>query len=169
MGWAVWNHLSQSVLLPQRPNIIWLTVVVVTVTIAVSLQDRPAAAPQFGPWESDFKLFGTPTFVEAAAALSSLVFAYAGTPAFFSIVSEMRDPSYYGRSLAICQTTVTVLYITIGVVVYYYCGSYVASPALGSAGVLMKKICYGLALPGLIVTVMLVTHVSYFPEFSFHM
>ena len=54
----------------------------------------------------------------------------------------------------------TSIYIAIGVVVYYYCGSYVASPALGSAGVLMKKVCYGLALPGLLASVVLVTHVS---------
>lgn len=49
-------------------------------------------------------------------------------------------------------------YITIGIVVYYFCGSYVASPALGSAGPLLKKICYGFALPGLIVTTTLVIH-----------
>lgn len=91
--------------------------------------------------------------------MASLVFAYAGTPAFFSIVSEMRDPRLYTRSLACCQATVTVVYITIGTVVYIYCGSYVASPALGSAGVLMKKVCYGLALPGLLVTETLVIHV----------
>jgi hypothetical protein len=41
------------------------------------------------------------------------------------------------------------------------CGSYVGSPALGSAGVLMKKICYGLVLPGLLVTEILYIHVSY--------
>ncbi|KAI8930973.1 hypothetical protein NX059_011985 [Plenodomus lindquistii] len=131
-----------------------------TLTISVGIQSRPADAPQFGPWESDFELFKSPRFADAAASLSSLVFAYAGTPAFFSIVSEMRDPKMYGKSLVICQTVVTVLYITIGVVVYYYCGSYVASPALGSAGVLMKRICYGLALPGLLVTCMLVIHIA---------
>jgi hypothetical protein len=47
----------------------------------------------------------------------------------------------------------------IGVVVYYYCGSYVASPALGSAGVTMKKVCYGLALPGLLATTTITIHV----------
>lgn len=126
--------------------------------MAVGVQDRPDAAPQGGEWASDYKLFGNPTFAEATSALASLVFAYAGTPAFFSIASEMRDPRYYTRSLMICQTCVTSIYIAIGTVVYYYCGSYVASPALGSAGVVMKKVCYGLALPGLIVTTTLMTH-----------
>ncbi|CBY01386.1 similar to amino acid transporter [Plenodomus lingam JN3] len=148
VGWLAWVGLAGIISS------------IFVLTVSVGVQDRPAEAPQFGPWESDFELFKKPRFSNAAAALASLVFAYAGTPAFFSIVSEMRDPRDYGKALAICQSVVTILYITIGIVVYYYCGSYVASPALGSAGVLMKRICYGLALPGLLVTVMLVTHIS---------
>ncbi|EON62596.1 hypothetical protein W97_01820 [Coniosporium apollinis CBS 100218] len=129
-----------------------------TVTIAVGIQDRPAAAPPEGVFVSDYKLTNNPSFTQAISACSSLVFAYAGTPAFFSIISEMRDPRHYTRSLIICQSGVTITYTVIGVVVYYYCGSFVASPALGSAGVLIKKICYGFALPGLLVTTTLVIH-----------
>lgn len=73
----------------------------------------------------------------------------------------MREPRHYTRSLIICQSTMTAVYISIGVVVYYFCGSYVASPALGSAGPVMKKVCYGLALPGLIVSTTLFIHVSF--------
>lgn len=130
-------------------------------TIAVGIQDGPAAAPVYGDFVSDYKITNNPTFVDAISAVSSLVFAYAGTPAFFSIVSEMKQPQQYTRSLIICQSVVIVTYTTIGVVVYYFCGSYVASPALGSAGVLLKKVAYGFALPGLIVTTCLVTHVSH--------
>ncbi|KAK2028457.1 transmembrane amino acid transporter [Colletotrichum zoysiae] len=128
------------------------------VTVAVGVQDRPADAPQQGPWVSDYKLVGSPTFAQASSALSTLVFAFAGTPAFFSIVSEMRDPRHYTRALVICQSGVTATYIAIGCIVYYFCGSYVASPALGSAGATMKRVCYGLAFPGLIVTTTLVIH-----------
>jgi hypothetical protein len=56
-------------------------------------------------------------------------------PGFFPIAAEMRDPRYYTRALLICQSIVTATYISVGTVVYYYCGSFVASPALGSAGV----------------------------------
>lgn len=131
-------------------------------TVAVGLQDRPADAPSpsEGHWESDYRLTNSPTFVDGISAISSHIFAFSGTPAFFQIAAEMREPRHYTRSLLTCQSIVTVTYITIGIVVYYYCGSYVASPALGSAGVLMKKVCYGFALPGLIVTAMLMTHVS---------
>ncbi|KAL4913250.1 transmembrane amino acid transporter protein-domain-containing protein [Aspergillus aurantiobrunneus] len=128
------------------------------VTIAVGIQDRPASAPQEGPWSSDYKIIGNPSFTDAITAVSSLIFAYCGTPAFFSIVSKMRDPRYYTRSLLICQSGVTAIYIVIATVVYYFCGSYVASPALGSAGVTVKKVAYGIAFPGLIVTTTLVIH-----------
>ncbi|KAK6219298.1 hypothetical protein LQW54_002286 [Pestalotiopsis sp. IQ-011] len=129
-----------------------------TVTIAVGVQDRPADAPQTGVWKSDYELIGHPSFTSALSAISSLVFAYAGTPAFFNIASEMRDPRHYSKALIVCQTTVTVCYCVIGIVVYYFCGSYVASPALGSAGPLIKKIGYGIALPGLLVSGILLGH-----------
>ncbi|OAP64711.1 hypothetical protein AYL99_00683 [Fonsecaea erecta] len=135
-----------------------ILIAIFTVTVAVGVQDRPADAPTAGVFVSDYKITNNPSFTEAISACSSLVFAYAGTPAFFSIVSEMRDPRQYTRSLLICQSVVTATYTTIGVVVYYYAGSYVASPALGTAGVLLKKVAYGFALPGLIVTTTLVIH-----------
>lgn len=133
---------------------------VLIVTIGVGVQSRPSAAPQNGVWVSDYQIAATPNFTDAITAISTIVFAYAGTPSFFSIISEMRDPRLYTRSLLFCQSVVTGVYITIGSVVYCYCGSYVSSPALGSAGPTMKKISYGFALPGLIVTTMLLVHVS---------
>lgn len=131
---------------------------VFSLTIAVGVQDRPAAAPQEGPFKSDFKVIGDPTFEEAISAVSTIVFAFAGSPAFFSVISEMRNPRDYTKSLMIAQAAVALVYLIIGIVVYYYCGSYVASPALGSAGVTMKRVCYGLALPGLVASCMLFVH-----------
>lgn len=141
-----------------RPDVL----IVFTVVIAVGIQDRPASAPQTDTaWVSDYKIVGNPTFVQAIAAVSQLVFAYSGTPGFFAIVSEMRNPRQYTLALLICQTSLTALYIIIGCVVYYYCGSYVSSPALGSAGATVKKVSYGIALPGLIVTTTIVAHVRF--------
>lgn len=129
-------------------------------TIAVGVQDRPSAAPQEGVWVSDYKIVNAPDFNSAITALTTIVFAYAGTPAFFSIAAEMRDPAHYGRALVVCQSVVTAFYLAIGIVVYYYCGSYVSSPALGSAGPTMKIVSYGFALPGLLVSTLLFIHVS---------
>jgi amino acid permease len=139
-------------------GVISIVISLLTLTIAVGVQDRPAHAPQDRPFVSDYKLIGNPTFNEAMGALNTFVFAYAGTPAFFAIISEMRDPRDYNKSMYICQGTMTAIYIIVGVVVYYFCGSWVASPALGSAGPLLKRVCYGLAITGLIASTCLVTH-----------
>jgi amino acid permease len=145
-----------------------ISLVVLSVTVAVGVQDRPAAAPQEGLWASDYKITNNPSFADAISGISSLIFAFSGTPAFFSIISEMRDPLHYTRSMLVCQSVVTITYTTIGIVVYYYCGSYVASPALGSAGMLMKKVCYGFALPGLVVTTTLCIHVRVLKDKPMH-
>ncbi|KAI6857863.1 amino acid transporter [Hortaea werneckii] len=131
-----------------------------TVTIATGVQDRPAAAPQTGPWDPQYKLFGEGTLAAAMAAISSIIFAFCGVPAYISIASEMADPRQFTFSLLLCRAVATSVYIVIGVVVYYYCGIYVASPALGSAGTLLKKICYGLAFPGLVVSMVLYLHLT---------
>ncbi|RDK41226.1 hypothetical protein M752DRAFT_217709 [Aspergillus phoenicis ATCC 13157] len=135
-------------------------IAVMTATVAVGLQERPPTAPKTADWESDYKLVGYPSFTKGITAVVSIVFAYAGTPGFFPIAAEMRNLSLYTRSLLICQSAITSIYISIGTVVYYYCGSYVASPALGSAGTLIKKVAYGIALPGLVVSTVIVLHFS---------
>lgn len=130
------------------------------VTIAVGLQDRPSAAPKDTVWVSDYKIVNSDaSFADAIGAISTLVFAYAGTPAFFSIAAEMRAPHHYNRSMILCQSLMTCFYIAIGVVIYYYCGSYVSSPALGSAGPVLKKVSYGFAIPGLLASTLLFIHV----------
>lgn len=83
------------------------------------------------------------------------------TDSSFSIASEMKDPRKFGKAALIASGTITVVDILIGVVVYYYCGQYVASPSPGSAGPLMKKVTYGLALPGVVVSTVIFTHVRH--------
>ncbi|GAB7328628.1 hypothetical protein MBLNU13_g00567t1 [Cladosporium sp. NU13] len=148
MSWLAWVGM------------ISIVAAVFSLTVAVGVQDRPAEAPQEGPYVSTWKLFGTPTFAEAMAAIASIIFAFCGVPAYFSVISEMADPREYPKALALCRGIATSVYLTIGIVVYYYCGDYVASPALGSAGVLMKKVCYGLAIPGLIMSMTLYLHIT---------
>lgn len=131
------------------------------VTVAVGLQPRPTAAPKDAVWVPDYKIVNNPDFTDAMTAICTIVFAYAGTPAFFSIAAEMREPRHFNRSLFLCQGVVTVFYLAIGIVIYYYCGSYVSSPALGSAGPVVKKVSYGFALPGLLVSTLLFIHVRF--------
>lgn len=71
----------------------------------------------------------------------------------------MRDPHQYTKAVVVSQTGVFAVYAIIGGVVYYYCGTYVSSPALGSAGGVVKVISYAFALPGLLATLTIVAHV----------
>jgi hypothetical protein len=58
----------------------------------------------------------------------------------FAVISEMRDPREYNKSMFTAQAFITVFNLVVGIVIYTYCGQYVASPALGSAGPLIKKV-----------------------------
>ncbi|GAA6021117.1 hypothetical protein JCM10207_003373 [Rhodosporidiobolus poonsookiae] len=143
----------------------WLGVMTIVpaillVTIGVAVGGRPSAAPQTGPFDLDVHLFASPTFAQAMGAVSNLVFSFAGTPIFLPIASEMKRPQDFGKAVMLCQSFVTSMYLAVGTVVYWYAGQYVASPALGTAGVLIKRIAYGLSLPGLAFTGILYVHLS---------
>ncbi|SGY39804.1 BQ5605_C003g02279 [Microbotryum silenes-dioicae] len=131
-----------------------------TLGVAVGVQDRPAAAPQTGPWDGHFQLVGHPKFYKALSALGTIVVGFGGTPAFFNVVSEMRDPKDFPKTVLLCQGSITFVYLVVGIIVYAFCGDYVTSPALGSAGPVLKKVCYGLALPALIVGSVIYLHLS---------
>lgn len=115
----------------------------ITVTVAVGVSP-PDVTDKVTQAAAD------PSFVDAINAVSVIVLAYAGTPNYFNIAAEMRDPKQYTKSVLLGQSFVTMVYLVIGCTVYHFVGQYIASPALGSAGELMQRICYGIALPGLI-------------------
>lgn len=134
---------------------------IITVCVAVGIQDRPALAPPAPAlFDKNLKAFGSPTFAEAANSLGTVVFAYGAVPASFNLVAEMKRPMEFTKTAAVAQSIITSTYLAIGVVVYYYVGDYIASPALGSAGPVMKKVCYGIAIPALLVSSTIFSHLS---------
>jgi hypothetical protein len=70
-----------------------------------------------------------------------------GHVAFFGFMAELRDPRDFPKSLAFLQTCDITMYIVVAIVVYVYTGATVKSPALSSAGVLVSKIAFGIAIP----------------------
>lgn len=72
----------------------------------------------------------------------------------------MKNPRVYARSMVASVFFLTVVYLIIGSVVYAYAGQYVASPALGTAGTLLKKVCYGIAIPGLLASLTIFSHLA---------
>lgn len=78
---------------------------------------------------------------------ANLTFVQVAHATFFGFVSETEDPRTFPKSLAMLQIVDTVMYLVTALVLYHYAGPDVKSPALSSAGPLMKKVCYGLAIP----------------------
>ncbi|KAK1145250.1 hypothetical protein N8T08_004403 [Aspergillus melleus] len=100
------------------------------------------------------------SFNEAFLAVTNIVFAYIAHVAFFGFISEMSDPRDFPKSLAMLQVLDTCMYIVTAMVIYCYAGPDVASPALSSAGPLMKKVAYGLAIPTVIIAGVVFGHVA---------
>lgn len=138
-------------------GVISIVAAILILVISVGVQGQPHDLPAGA--HVTIKIVGHPTFARAMTSVAQLVFASAATPTYFGIVSEMRNPRDYTKSLLWSQGFVTVLYIVIGAVTYKFCGDYVAVPALGSAGPMMKRIAYGVAIPALLVTLTIYTHI----------
>lgn len=138
LGWVTWV------------GFITVVAAVMIVVIAVTIPDRPAAAPQTGDFDLGFSAVppeGT-TFAAAWAASLAIFASSANTSGFVPVISEMRRPQDYYKSLAACMTWITSSYLAFGLVMYRWCGKWVASPALGSAGPTIKIVAYAIAIPG---------------------
>ncbi|KAL7411377.1 transmembrane amino acid transporter protein-domain-containing protein [Mrakia frigida] len=129
------------------------------VTIACGISDRPPQAPA-GPFDKELKAFNNPNFGDAMVAVVNILFAYGGSPGYFSIIAEMKNPLDYNKAMFCAQGFAIILYVTISTVLWFYCGQYIASPALGSAGPLIKKIAYGIAIPGLLASPIIYSHLA---------
>lgn len=99
-------------------------------------------------------------FASAFLSVTNIVFAYAGHVAFFSFISELKNPKDFPKALYLLQITDTSLYLIVAIVVYRYAGSDVASPALGSAGTIVKKVAFGIALPTILIAGVIYGHVA---------
>lgn len=86
-------------------------------------------------------------FSAAFLSVTNIIFAYAGHVAFFSFISEFRDPREFPKALFLLQATDISMYLVVAIVVYRYTGQDVTSPALGSSSNIVMKVAYGIALP----------------------
>ncbi|EUC37551.1 hypothetical protein COCCADRAFT_85444 [Bipolaris zeicola 26-R-13] len=149
-------------------KIAWITwagfvsvfIAVFIVVIGVTTRDRPAAAPQTGPYDFGYHVIGHPTFAAGITAASTIFCSSAATSAFLPVMSEMRNPRHFGRSVMTCMTFVGAAYLSFSLVVYKWCGKWVASPSLGSAGPTIKKVAYGIGIIGLLVSGALYVHIG---------
>ncbi|KAG7145784.1 N amino acid transport system protein like [Verticillium longisporum] len=130
------------------------------IVIGVTQVDRPAAAPQEGPFDIGVVTIGAPAVAPGLTAAVNIFAAFSSTPTFMPVIAEMKAPRAFKKSLFSSQIVLFICHVTMSLVVYLYCGKYVASPALGSAGGLLMKIAHGISIPGFIMTCTLRVHLA---------
>ncbi|CAN8102685.1 unnamed protein product [Discula destructiva] len=92
------------------------------------------------------------TFVEAMVSLGNIVFAYSFAVCQFSFMDEMHTPKDYVKSIWWLGLIEIFIYTLTGALVYVFVGQEVQSPALLSAGPLLSKVAFGLALPVIFIS-----------------
>ncbi|KAL0579326.1 hypothetical protein V5O48_002659 [Marasmius crinis-equi] len=171
---SVWFSLVSTVFIVAAASIrkfhdiAWLTwagfvsvfVAVFIIVVAVTTLDRPAAAPQTGDFDLGFSAILFPDFAAGMVATCTIFISTGGTSAFIPVIAEMRQPKDYKKALYSAMGFVTTSYLCFSLVVYRWCGKWVASPSLGSGGPVVKKVSYGIALFGLVVSGCLYLHVA---------
>lgn len=92
------------------------------------------------------------TFTDGFIAVSNIIFAYSFAMCQFSFMDEMHTPKDFVKSIWALGLTEIVVYTLTGALVYAFVGMEVASPALTSAGHLLSRIAYGIALPVIFIS-----------------
>lgn len=128
--------------------------------VAVTQQDRPAAAPATGDFDLGWTAFAHPTFVAGITASANIFISGSGSSMYLPVISEMRNPRDYRKAALVSGFLVGAMYLSFSLVIFRWCGVWISTPAFGTAGTLFKKISYGIALPGLVIGVGIYQHVA---------
>lgn len=93
--------------------------------------DRPAAAPQTGDFELGYYVIAHPTFIAGMTASATIFVSSSGTSSFVPVIAEMKQPKDYKKALFTCMAILNASYLSFSLVVYRWCGAWVANPSLG--------------------------------------
>ena len=92
------------------------------------------------------------TFTDAFVAVTNIIFAYSFALCQFSFMDEMHSPKDFVKSIWALGIVEIIVYTLTGALVYAFVGSSVQSPALLSAGSLVSRIAFGVALPVIFIS-----------------
>lgn len=92
------------------------------------------------------------TFTDGFIAVTNIIFAYSFAMCQFSFMDEMHTPKDYVKSILALGTMEIVIYTVTGALIYSFVGKDVSSPALLSAGGVLSKVAFGVALPVIFIS-----------------
>lgn len=106
-----------------------------------------AAAVAWSVWpKEDLSL------AEAFIAIGNIVFAYSFAISQFSFMDEMHTPRDFSKAVFTLGIFEIFLYTLTGATVYAFVGPSVSSPALLSAGPIVSKVAFGIAIPVIFIS-----------------
>lgn len=100
------------------------------------------------------------TVSEIFVAIVNIILAYTFTLCQFSFMDEMHTPEDFGKSVWLAGIAEMIIYTVTGATVYAFVGVDVQSPALLSAGPLVSKVAFGLAIPVIFISGAIITQVA---------
>ena len=132
----------------------WICTISIVAAVLIVMIALGVAGPQAPPgFDVSITLVGKPTFVETVNAVLNIAFAFAGNQSFISVMAEMRNaPKDFPPALFMQKSFEVVVYIVVACVIYGLAGDAVTSPALGSAPAIPAKIAYGILIPSVLGT-----------------
>lgn len=132
----------------------WVCTISIVAAVLIVMIALGVAGPKAPPgFNVHITLVGKPTFVEAVNALLNIAFAFAGSLSFLSVMAEMRDAGReFPPALFMQKSFEVVVYVIVACVIYGLAGDATTSPALGSAPTIPSKIAYGILLPSVLGT-----------------
>ncbi|KAL4900428.1 hypothetical protein BDW74DRAFT_182759 [Aspergillus multicolor] len=141
-------------------NMAWLSLgsfisiftAVVIAMIAIGIENPNADGPVKATTETNL--------VTGFTSALNIILSYASHNAFFNVIAELKEPRDFPKALTLLQSIDISLYLVAGVVIYYFAGETVSSPALGSMSPLVSKVAYGIALPTIIIAGVINGHIA---------
>jgi len=91
-------------------------------------------------------------FHTAFLACTNIIFAYSFAVCQFSFMAELHTTTDYVKSVWALGLIEIFIYTVTGALVYAFVGAEVSSPALLSAGTLVSRIAFGIALPVIFIS-----------------
>lgn len=122
-------------------------ITIIATGIHAGNQDGGLAQVDWSAWPKDDL-----SFSEAFIAITNIVFAYSFAVCQFSFMDEMHTPRDFVKSIWALGLIEIAIYTLTGALVYAFVGQDVQSPALLSAGDLISKIAFGVALPVIFIS-----------------
>jgi hypothetical protein len=92
------------------------------------------------------------TLADTFIAITNIVFAYSFALCQFSFMDEMHTPKDFNKSILTLGIFEIALYTLTGSLIYAFVGPDVMSPALLSAGPLISKVAFGVAIPVIFIS-----------------